>query len=257
MTFKHSSWLLSSIFLAACSASTAPVAPSQTARMIQDYTNQGHQVHVVDVSNGKQQTPAAMVLNLKFGGASDGFKTQAQSGGAAKDKANVSHLEVFLYEVTGGIPPTAGTCPTTVNLAGGPNVTLKHTQQITAALAGATTPYTQTVVFNNLPANTVTGDKYFIGVRALESGSSNISHCSGLNGGYHQNPGTFGTLTVAVGGPVALSTTGHTVTGTNYVLAPLTPQTITLNLLPANGAQLDANVTVNAGTTTLPAITAN
>lgn len=257
MRYFRMDWILSTCLLAACAAPAglSPAVPNASQDLVKAYTTKGNQVHIVDVSRNHEQTPASMVLNIGFA-PSAGFKTQAASGGAAKDQTNVSHLEVFLYEMAGGVKPSAATCPAMTAVAtGSPSVVLKYRTLVPVNLAGGPSNYTQTVVFNNLPPNTNTGDKYFIGVRALESGSANITTCTGS--GYSQANGTFDTISVPTSGPVALAVSGNSVSAApNYTLSPLSPQSVTLQLLGAFGASIDANVTVTTGSTTLPGISA-
>lgn len=238
------------LLLAACSSSVNQL--SQADQLSQKYAQQNHQVHRVDVGKGQQHTPAAMVLTLNMP-ASDNFKTQADNGGEAKDHTHVNGIEVFLYEVSGGTPPAAGTCPgAAVDLAAAGSVKLMHRQLLTPNLTAAGPNWTQTVIFENIPSNTNLGDKYFIAARAMQS-SANITSCSD---GYKQDAGTFDSITITSNGPVGLSTQGHEVS-TNYTVTPGAPQTIQLSLLDAVGAKLDAVITVEEGDTTLPDISAN
>lgn len=233
---------LTLLLLAACAqpAPQAPVAAPATSS-----------VHFVDLGKGKVQTPASVVLKLQMP-QSGAFSTKASSGGVAKSETDISDLQVFLYEMSSGSAPAAGTCPgAAVDVAGASGVTLKHVQLIPVNLSGGPSTFTQTVIFQNIPPNSVGGAKYFIGVRALE-GSNNITTCLD---GFKQDAGTHDGISVSAGGPIGLAASGNEVTS-SFSVSPTTPQSVSIRLLPVSGASLDATISVQPGSTTLPAIDA-
>ncbi len=173
-----------------------------------------------------------------------GFKTQASANGqVSKSTTEVSNLEIFLFDIDSGARPTAGTAVAPLDLQSASGVTLVDSAIISF------TGSTQTVLLQNIPANTNASGRFFVGVRALESTANITARSTGFS--YGSGPDLQLALSGS-GGDTAMP--GGVSVNANYLLSTLTALGVNVPLQNAVGATVDAQVSVTNGNTALPSI---
>lgn len=245
--------LAAGLMLSSCAfPNSAPVQPNTTQNnpLVAQAKSQGiENITVMDVSQNpnltasQRQGKGSLLLTLNFGD-NQGFTTQAnKNGGVQKTSADLSDLEIFLFDVDSGTIPPSSDPAVDLNTASG--VTTVHSGVISFTGTGS-----QAVLLTNIPANAVTGTgKYYVGVRGLETGA-NISSFSGYE------------HTTGAGGPVFVSdtggdggTTGKVSVDASYAVSDTTALGVNLELLDEIGASIDSTVNVSDGAVFSPGIT--
>lgn len=227
--------LVSSLIFSACSPSTAP-APNANNNPL---TAQTQNLSVIDLKKG--QGSMRITLNAQRA-ESFGIKTNT-NGQLAKVNADVSNLEIFLFDIDSGLRPTAGTAATPFNLSGASGITMVNSSIISF------TGSTQTVLLKNIPANTNGSGRFFIGVRAFES-TENITDPST---GFSYGAGVNFQLAISSSGGDTAEQGGASINA-SYVVSNPTALGINVPLKNETGATLDAQVSIADGSTTLPGI---
>lgn len=237
--FSAASLLALSLAGACQPANLQPAAPSLDASSGSRFAPTAPAPLQIKVGQGK----GSMLLQLKAADA-EGFTVQANSNGNSHKLASqVSHLRVFLFDVDSGVRPTAGTAAAPLDLETTAGVT--RVTDATIAFTGST----QTVLLTNVPSNANAAGRFFIGVRALESSTNITNAATGFS--YGTAPGSQLALSDA-GGDTAMP--GGVAIGAGYLVSNSAALAVTLPLLNATGATLDAQVTVTNGSPTLPGI---
>lgn len=239
--------LSTSLALSACSAPVGPQTQpieqfsAHTQKLIRVHQQPGRTLDVIDVGQGKVKTPAAFAVNFQFQEES-GFHTQAStSGGEGKTGTDISDFRVYLFECQSASLPAPGSPGSPVDLDADPNCSRVHDALISKAAGFSGS---QSFIFDNVPESSSAGQRFYVGVVALEA-ALNITSETGyvFNGSPNSN------------GALALSSSGgngsggvHVATGYD-VSAESTALGVNVTLLSDKGANLDSNVTVANGNT--------
>lgn len=248
MAKKTIALVITGLLLSACHSQPSPVttlptrqtdgnAFAQAEQRIHQLKAQGHQnISVIDVGKGKQ-TPAVLALSVKFQ-ANSHFKIQDSVSGIPSG-ATLNALRVFLLESNGLIA------------SGDISSLVKH-DAVISRTGSPSSPYTRTFVFANVPANTSTTHRYYVGVSPLLQVSSGpppapytLNLLATPNTHYFANTSEL----VAISNGGGESNSGAVFVDANYQVSDLTPLSITMTLKDETGAQIDADVTVNNGST--------
>ncbi|MEZ0368787.1 MAG: hypothetical protein ACAI44_06840 [Candidatus Sericytochromatia bacterium] len=203
-------------------AATFNLGNIPVAKLVQGLQAKGENVTIADVGNGIQ-TGASFSLKLNFedGQKIEDFAMKASSSGTSNSTtANITAVDVWL--VDSAAAPTGTLTP-----AFGP---------FNVVRTGAG-PYT--IVFNNV---TTSANKYYVAIRALNSGANitNIGSGASIAGAgnvYVSTGGGEGTGEVAVGA------------APTYTVSNVTQLTVNLKLLDALGATIDSRTTITNGST--------
>lgn len=155
------------------------------------------------------------------------------NGIPAKTPADVATVDVYLLKLPSNFNPLITTDPFSTANA---NVFYSKTG---LAKTGANI----NLLFTGLPGDAT--NYYWVGVVAKDAGNNVIS-----------KSGSAWTATTATYAGLNMSSTGIGVDATTLAVSNTTALSLSVNLLDAIGAQLNSSVTVTAGTSVLPAVSA-
>jgi hypothetical protein len=246
--------------LAACSPQTFTPAQSQgiqpaplsnVNRLIREAEARGEKgVQILDVSQGKARTNAAIALTLKFAEPGS-FSTKANANGIAPTLVTaINDYRAYLYECNAALP-AAGAAGSETDLNGSSACT--HVFNAPVADNNAAT---QTLVFNNIPANTA-GSRYVVGIVARTAGpgfNSLVTTAAGGSGGYIDTTAarnTNGPMSLTLGGGDGAAPGSVMVNALNEVSSTAN-LTAAIRLADGVGARLESDVTVTPGNGTAP-----
>jgi len=227
---KMMSGLIVSFAVMGCSTNVAPSSVNEI-RINQSKLVEPETVYVAEVSENKGAS-----LTFRIDTPNSGFATKANiNGTVAKVAANVATYQVYLVK---------STTTTAYPLNGDP---IGATDRVAGPFAIVNSGAASKLVrFTNVPISTPSA--YYVAIRAQDSGSVDIIKTN--NGSATAWTGT--TAGAPANGKVAISTGAGIIVDNAYAVNSTTALAVSVNLLDAVGAEIEANVTPNAGGTPPP-----